>query len=177
MKYERFEDLPVWNAAAELAVQIFAWSSHVWFRGKGDLANQIQRAALSVSNNVAEGFERGLTNELLQFLYIARGSAGEVRSMLCVVERMDAPENLRSQISNLKSSAEGISRQLRGWANSLQNSDIPGQRHLNDQSKRSYDNKQRSQNFRKQLQVSVEQAQHQREEQRRKSGGSQDPPI
>lgn len=103
MKYERFEDLPVWKAAAEIAVQIFAWSSHAWFRGKGDLANQLQRAALSVSNNIAEGFERGSTNELLQFIYIARGSAGEVRSMLCVIERMDVPENLRSQISNLKS--------------------------------------------------------------------------
>ena len=79
MKYERFEDLPVWQAAADLAVKVFAWSSHIWFRGKGDLANQIQRAALSISNNIAEGFERGSTNELLQFIYIGRGSAGEVR--------------------------------------------------------------------------------------------------
>ncbi len=90
MKYERFEELPVWQAAADLALQVFAWSSHAWFRGKGDLANQIQRAALSISNNVAEGFERSSTNELLQFIYIARGSAGEVRSMLCVVELMYA---------------------------------------------------------------------------------------
>lgn len=147
MKYERFEDLPVWKAAAELAVQVFAWSSHAWFRGKVDLANQMQRAAFSVSSNIAEGFERGSTNELLQSIYIARGSAGEVRSMLCVIERMDAPHNLRSEISNLKSIAEGISRQLRGWANSLQNSDITGQRHLNDQSKQAYDNKQRADRF------------------------------
>jgi four helix bundle protein len=175
MKYERFEDLPVWQAAAELAVQIFAWSSHAWFRGKGDLANQMQRAALSVSNNIAEGFERGSTNELLQFIYIARGSAGEVRSMLCIIERMDAPENLKSQISNLKSNAEGISRQLRGWANRLQNSDITGQRHLNDQSKRTYDNQKRSEDFRKQLQASVEQAQQQREEQRKKSTNTSPP--
>ena len=175
MKYERFEELPVWQAAADLAVQVFAWSSHAWFRGKGDLANQIQRAALSISNNIAEGFERGSTNELLQFLYIARGSAGEVRSMLCVVELMDASENLRFEISNLKSSAEGISRQLRGWANSLQNSDIQGQRHLNDQSKRVYDNRKQSDSFRKQIQTNVEQAQQQREAQQRKSGGFQPP--
>jgi len=50
------------------------------------LRDQIERAALSVSNNVAEGFERGTTNELLMFIYIARGSAGEVRSMLCFIE-------------------------------------------------------------------------------------------
>lgn len=166
MKYERFEDLPVWKAAAELAVQIFAWSSHAWFRGKGDLANQLQRAALSVSNNIAEGFERGSTNELLQFIYIARGSAGEVRSMLCVIERMDAPENLRSQISNLKSNAEGISRQLRGWANSLQNSEITGQRHLNDGSKRSYDNKNKADRFVEQIRKTEEEAQAERERER-----------
>ena len=175
MKYERFEDLPVWQAAADLAVKIFAWSSHVWFRGKGDLANQIQRAALSISNNIAEGFERGSTNELLQFIYIARGSAGEVRSMLCVVEMMDAAPDLKSQISNLKSLAEGISRQLRGWANSLQNTDIQGQRHLNDQSKRAYDNRKQSDSFRKQIQSNVEQAQQQREKHRKESANSPPP--
>ena len=171
MKYERFEELPVWQAAADLTVQVFAWSSDAWFRGKGDLANQIQRSALSISNNIAEGFERGSTNELLQFLYIARGSADEVRSMLCVIELMDAPADSKSQISNLKSQVEGISRQLRGWANSLQNSDIAGQRHLNDQSKRAYDNRKQSDSFRKQIQNNVEHAQQQREEERRKSGG------
>lgn len=166
MKYERFEDLPVWKAAAELAVQVFAWSSASWFRGKGDLSNQLQRAALSVSNNIAEGFERGSTNELLQFIYIARGSAGEVRSMLCVIERMDVPEDLKSQISNLKSNAEGISRQLRGWANSLQNSDITGQRHLNDRSKQAYDNKQRGDRFVEQIRRTADEAQQQRERER-----------
>ena len=175
MKYERFEDLPVWKAAADLAVQIFAWSSHAWFRGKGDLANQIQRSALSISNNIAEGFERGSTNELLQFIYIARGSAGEVRSMLCVIELMGATPDLKSQISDLKSLSEGISRQLRGWANSLQNSDIEGQRHLNDQSKRAYDNRNRGDNFRKHIQTDVEQAQQQREEERKKSANPPPP--
>lgn len=78
MKYERFEDLPVWQLAADLAASVFEWTQQQSFRGKGDLANQIQRAALSISNNIAEGFERGTTKKLLCFLYIARGSAGEV---------------------------------------------------------------------------------------------------
>ncbi len=167
MKYERFEDLPVWQAAADLAVQIFAWTAHSWFRGKGDLGTQLQRAALSVSNNIAEGFERGTTNELLQFLYIARGSAGEVRSMLCVAERLDIAADLRSQISNLKSLAESISRQLRGWANSLQNCDIAGQRHLNDQSKRGYENKQRADQFIEQIRKTANEAHEEREKERR----------
>jgi four helix bundle protein len=52
------------------------------FSQPGDLRDQLRRAALSVSNNIAEGFERGSTSELLAYLDIARGSAGEVRSML-----------------------------------------------------------------------------------------------
>jgi hypothetical protein len=68
---------------------------------------------------------------LLTFLYIARGSAGEVRSMLCLFEKIPALANLQSPISNLKPKAESISRQLRAWAEALQNSDIKGQRYLN----------------------------------------------
>ena len=49
-----------------------------------------------ISNNIAEGFERSSTSELIHFLYIARGPAGEVRSMLCVMERMSAFDNLKS---------------------------------------------------------------------------------
>ena len=138
MKYERFEDLPVWQMAADLAAKLFEWTLHPAFRGKGDLANQIQRAALSISNNIAEGFERGTTNELLNYLYIARGSAGEVRSMLCVMQRMPGFDDLSSETCDLKQTCESISRQIRGWAQSLQNSDIEGQRHLNDQSRTRY---------------------------------------
>jgi len=84
----------------------------------------------------AEGFERGTTQELLTFIYIARGSAGEVRSMLCLLERLDRFQDLKSEISNLKSLALSVSRQLRGWAASLQNSEIKGQRYLTDDNRR-----------------------------------------
>jgi four helix bundle protein len=135
MKYERFEDLPVWKVAIELAVQIFALTEDKTFKGKGDLRNQLERATVSISNNIAEGFERGTTQELVTFLYIARGSAGEVRSMLHLLDRLPPFSQLKSQISNLKSLSENISRQLRGWADSLQNSEIKGQRYLNDKTK------------------------------------------
>lgn len=130
MTYERFEDLPVWKAAIELAERIYALTERQPFRRKYSLRDQIERAALSVSNNIAEGFERGTTQELLTFLYIARGSAGEVRSMLYFIERLPFFKDLKSEISNLKSEAEGISRQLRAWAESLQNSEVKGQRYL-----------------------------------------------
>jgi four helix bundle protein len=145
--YQRFEDLPVWQKAADLAAQIFEWTQQPVLRGKGDLANQLQRATLSISNNIAEGFERGSTSELIHFLYIARGSAGEVRSMLCVMERMPAFDNLKSEIPDLKSTCENISRQIRGWTDSLQNSDIKGQRHLNDKTRRQYERQEQRSEF------------------------------
>jgi four helix bundle protein len=116
------------------------------------LRYQLERAVLSISNNIAEGFERGTTNELLAFLYIARGSAGEVRSMLCFLERRKGFANFKSQISNLKSRAESCSRQLRAWADHLQDSEIKGQRHLNKKTRSSYKSKNDLKKFEQELQ-------------------------
>jgi hypothetical protein len=85
---------------------------------------------MSISNNIAEGFERGTTQETLTFLYISRGSAGETRSVLCLCERLPGITDLKFEISDLKRRAESISRQLRAWSESLQNTDIRGQRYL-----------------------------------------------
>jgi four helix bundle protein len=135
MTYDRFEDLPVWKSAIGLAVKIYSLTKRPLFRRKYNLRDQIERAALSVSNNIAEGFERGTTQELLTFLYIARGSAGEVRSILCFTDRLPVFCDLKSEISNLKSEAESISRQLKAWSDSLQNSEIRGHRYLNEKEK------------------------------------------
>ncbi|MGA2632215.1 MAG: four helix bundle protein [Terriglobia bacterium] len=137
MKYTRFEELPVWKSGLELAVRIHCFTAKPAFKGNASLRDQIERAAVSISNNIAEGFERGTTQELLTFLYIARGSAGEVRSMLCLFERLPEFADLKSEIADLKSQAESISRQLRAWADSLQESDIKGQRFLTDKARKS----------------------------------------
>jgi four helix bundle protein len=142
MKYKNFEEIPVWNDAIALTVQIFHLTEDAAFRGRGDIANQIQRASLSISNNIAEGFERGTTNELLQFLYYAKGSAGEVRSILYVIEKINAFSHLKSDIAHLKPKAVSISKQLGGWSFSLQESDIKGSRHLTEKSKSIYHQKQ-----------------------------------
>lgn len=136
MKYKRFEELPAWNAAIELATRTYALTDNRAFVRRRSLRDQIERAAVSVSNNNAEGFERVSTQESLAFLYIARGSAGEARSMLCLFERLPECSNLKSEISNLKSLAEGIARQLRGWADSLQESPIKGQKFLTEKIRR-----------------------------------------
>jgi len=158
MKYERFEDLPVWKDAIELAVKVYVLTKDRFFDQPGDLRGQLRRASLSVSNNIAEGFERGTTAELLAFLYISRGSCGETRSMLLFTERFGEAAHLKSEISNLKSLAESCSRQIRGWANDLQNTDIKGQRHLNDQARIRYQGDKQRAAFEKQLQETLRKA-------------------
>src|SRR6267143_4692351 len=106
MRYSRFEDLPVWNTAIELAVQVYELTSGPQFKSRYSLRDQIERSAVSVSNNIAEGFERGTNNELLAFIYIARGSAGEVRSMLCLLDRMPSFQEFSGDIKALKQKAE-----------------------------------------------------------------------
>jgi four helix bundle protein len=132
MTYQRFEDLPVWQEAARLYDLADDFLEDAPRRMRASFRNQFERAVLSVSNNIAEGFERGTTNELLVFIYIARGSAGEVRSMLCLLDRRAWMREFKPQIAKLISTAESCSRQLRGWADSLQNSEVKGQRHLNE---------------------------------------------
>ena len=102
MKYKRFEELPVWKDAIELAVRTFALTAKPCFRGHTGTRNQLENAVVSISNNIAEGFERGTTNELLNFIYISRGSAGETRSMYCLIERLPEFHDLRSEIESGK---------------------------------------------------------------------------
>ncbi|MGA2984237.1 MAG: four helix bundle protein [Terriglobia bacterium] len=94
MKYQRFEQLPVWQAAIDLAVRTYEMTEAPEFRRRYSLRDQLERAAVSVSNNIDEGFDRGTNPDLLTFLYIARDSTGEVRSMLCMLEMMTAFRNL-----------------------------------------------------------------------------------
>jgi four helix bundle protein len=147
MTYQRFEDLPVWQEAIRLAEKVYGLTEDAAFQKQYSLRDQLERATVSVSNNVAEGFERGTTQELLTFLYIARGSAGEVRSMLCLLERLRHFAHLKSQISDLKSLAESCSRQLRAWAAGLQESPIEGQRRLTAASRKRSDQQKRAEEF------------------------------
>jgi four helix bundle protein len=139
MKYERFEDLPVWKDPIELAVRVDEFMEDQAFRGKASLSDQLERDAVSFSNNIAEGAERGATQELTTSLYNARGSAGEAHSMLQLLVRLPTYSYLKSRISNMRSLAESISRQLRGWTDSLQKSDIKGRRYLNEKTRKEFD--------------------------------------
>ena len=83
-KIERFEDLEVWQKARELVALAYRITAKPPFGQDWSLRNQLRRAAVSAMANIAEGFERGGNKEFLQFLAIAKGSSGEVRSHCCV---------------------------------------------------------------------------------------------
>jgi len=167
MSYKKFEDLPVWNAATGFALGLFEFTERVDFRGIGDMKNQIERAAVSISNNIAEGFERGTNNDLIYFLYISKGSAGEYRSMLRICEKSNKFSNFRSEISNLIQRVEGISKQLNGWIESLKNSDIKGVRYLNDRERTKIERKRAFDEFDLEIKAMVAKAAREREEHRR----------
>jgi four helix bundle protein len=86
MSIARFEDSIAWQKAKQLCVEVYkTFESHNDFGFK----NQLQRAAVSVMNNIAEGFERKGNKEFSHFLYVAKGSCAEVRSMLILAKELN----------------------------------------------------------------------------------------
>jgi len=83
-KIERFEDLEVWQKARELVKDIYMLTDNRRFSRDLGLKNQIRRAAISILSNISEGFEREGNKEFTQFLYIAKGSRGDVRAQLYI---------------------------------------------------------------------------------------------
>ncbi|MCX7006955.1 MAG: four helix bundle protein [Kiritimatiellaeota bacterium] len=129
MKYSRFEELPVWKDAVQLARAAFELTRHESFQHQYALIDQLVRAALSISNNIAEGFERGTTRELMQFIHYAKGSAGEVRSMCHVLHGLVGFETIQDKVASLLSLSESIGKQLGAWAASQRSSRINGSRY------------------------------------------------
>lgn len=129
-KYQKFEELPVWQEAARLYNKVLDLLEEPGVPLSPGFRNQLDRAALSVSNNVAEGFERVTTNELNGFLAIARGSAGEVRSMMAVVKDRPKLKPFVRALQEIRTLAESCARQLTAWTMANDSSPVQGKRHL-----------------------------------------------
>ena len=111
-KIERFEDFIAWQKARALTAEIYKLTEKGRFARDYGLKGQMQRAAVSTMSNIAEGFERGKPTEVHQFLSIAKGSSGELRSQLYValdVNYLD-PENFKVVMA----SAEEVGRLVGG---------------------------------------------------------------
>jgi four helix bundle protein len=121
----KFEELVCWQKARQLAREIYAETSkNLKFKKDKGLCDQIQRAAVSVMSNIAEGFERGTKVEMINFLFIARGSCGEVRAQLYVA--LDAGYLSEERFKSLKFRAEECSRMIYSFIQSLKVSKFQG---------------------------------------------------
>lgn len=114
MKIDRFEDIIAWQKAKELTLNIYSSFSDSKDFGFKD---QIQRASVSIMNNIAEGFERRSNKEFKHFLFIAKGSCGEVRSMLFLAIELKKIEKLKGK--DLLKLSEEISKILSGLIKTL----------------------------------------------------------
>ena len=115
MKIEKFEDIKVWQKASDLSLFVY-----LLFKNNKDFRfrDQIQSAAVSIMNNVAEGFERQTNKELIRFLYISRGSCGEVRSMNYLALKLKYISVKDSD--DIHSRCTEISRMIYGFIKSIQ---------------------------------------------------------
>lgn len=121
---QRFEELQIWQEARELVKHIYSVTVKFPKHETFGLANQMQRAAVSVMANIAEGFERGSNTEFLQFLFMARASCGEVRSHPYVA--LDLNYVPQSEIDDLRERCERLSRRLKSFIEYLKTSGIKG---------------------------------------------------
>ena len=110
---ERFEDIKAWQAAKDLVSAIYRVTAQGQFAKDFGLRDQVRRASVSVMSNIAEGFERSSDREFRRFLYIAKGSAGEVRSHLFVA--VDLGYITAEEFSDLRTKSEEVAKSLSGF--------------------------------------------------------------
>jgi four helix bundle protein len=122
--YNSFEDLPVWQRAKERSILVYKATAEGKLRKDYGLKDPIQRAAVPVSSNSAEGFERESKREFIQFLYIAKGSCGELRSQLYIAKDLGYLDN--GVFETLFKNAYNTSKQISGFIKYLKNAQFPG---------------------------------------------------
>lgn len=112
-KFNSFEDINSWQRARVLNKRIYTLTDTDLFKKDFDLARQIRRSSVSISSNIAEGFERHTDKEFKHFLFIAKGSAGEVRSQLYLA--LDLNYITKEAFDELAFELVEISRLLSGF--------------------------------------------------------------
>ena len=88
MSVQRYEDLVVWQKAMDMVAEVYKLAGLLPSEENGVLSNQMRRAAVSIPSNIAEGQERNTTKDFIKFLYIAKGSKGELETQLLICVRL-----------------------------------------------------------------------------------------
>lgn len=120
----KFEDLEIWKEARRLSKLIFELTLQPQFKTEFKLKEQIKSASGSIMDNIAEGFERDGNMEFRQFLSIAKGSAGEVRSQLYRI--FDYGYIEEDELEKLKIEYENLSGKIRNFISYLNKNDYKG---------------------------------------------------
>jgi four helix bundle protein len=127
-KVTRFEDLIVWQKARSIAVSVYSITDNGQFASDYILKNQMRRASISISSNIAEGFERNGNKEFVQFLSIAKSSAGELRSQLYLA--LDLQFIKEREFNALLNDVVEISKMISGLLEYLKNNELKGSKFM-----------------------------------------------
>ncbi|MCU0239180.1 MAG: four helix bundle protein [Pyrinomonadaceae bacterium] len=120
-KIQCFEDLFIWQKAVEFAKEIYLITEKKGLKTDFGLKGQMRDSAVSISSNIAEGFERRSRKEYLNFLNFAKGSAGEIRSQLYVAFAVEYIE--KSELDDLVEKAKFLSGSITNHINSIKIAD------------------------------------------------------
>jgi len=112
-KFRSFEEINSWQKSRIFNKKIYLVTENSNFKKDFDFVRQIRRASLSISSNIAEGFERNTDKEFVYFLYVAKASAGEVRSQLYLA--FDLEYIIKEEFEMLLNSVTEISKLLSGF--------------------------------------------------------------
>lgn len=119
-KFASFEEITSWQKSRIFNKRVYLITEEVTFKNDFDFVRQIRRASLSISSNIAEGFERNTDKEFMHFLFIAKASAGEVRSQLYLA--FDLNYITKEIFEELLNEVSEISKLIAGFIKYLQSS-------------------------------------------------------
>ena len=122
-----FEELAIFQKARELSKKIYPVTNRDGFKSDFRFVQQIRAAAGSIMDNIAEGFERAGNKEFLNFLYIAKGSCGEVRSQL--IRANDVGHLTPEEYNELYVECRKLSAGIMNFIKEIRNSDISGEKY------------------------------------------------
>ncbi len=127
MKVNNFEDLTTWQAARSMSKVIYQITNNKEFSQDIRFRSQIRAAAGSIMDNIAEGFERDGNKEFIQFLYVAKGSCGEVRSQ--IHRAADIGYITNDQYQDILQQTRSLCSAISSFISYLRNTDISGQKY------------------------------------------------
>ena len=119
-KFKSFEEITSWQKSRLFNKRIYEITENISFKRDFDLVRQIRRASISISSNIAEGFERNTDKEFVYFLYVSKASAGEVRSQLYLA--LDLNYISKIEFDELYLNVSDISKLISGFIKYLENS-------------------------------------------------------